>query len=202
MIFESRSAGKVHLPGSERFRLLAECNRLAYNSTVGGRADGLPGIPQLNACLSSGMDLAIFIARISGQIELVCWVDGEHRPWLAGIILQGIGTGLLLPEAGWPEVVAMLELTDAEPVFISCTQGTTWPQLPELREPPLSRREDAGAVLQILPDEWERAEQILRAESKAEDDTAHLADHPTLMAAPFSRQLRPGNWKHYFFAGI
>lgn len=209
IIFTSRTTGTAELHGSERFHLLAECNRIAYNTPIGEGPGGLPGIPQLNACLSTGLDLAILIARLSGQVELICWVDGEHRAWLATMITKGLGTGLLRAQAGWPEVVRLLECSAAEPVFIYTTQGLQWPHLPDLdyprRQAELSSRPGPADWRESLPDEryadrWERGEALLRAESEQEDATAHLADHPTLMAAPFSRELRPSNWQLYFFA--
>jgi hypothetical protein len=195
IIFQSKSAGRVLLHGSERFHLLSEIQNLARHTSVGEGPGALPGIPQLNAVMKEGRtDLAIFIVRLAAQCELTCWIDGPERAWIAAVILQGRGTGILRPEVGWEEVATMLQESDAEPVFISSSHGSLFPRL--------DTWPGSAEDFEQLTDEeaWQWAEQELRDESQREDDTAYLAEHPTLMAAPFSRQFRPANWQAYFFA--
>ena len=195
IVFISKSHPPVHVAGAERFHLLAEIQNLARFTSVGEGPDPLPGVPQMNAIIREGRtDLAVFVVRLAAQCELTCWVDGPDRVWIAAVILQGLGTGILRREMGWEGVAELLQASDAEPVFISSTQGSLFPAL--------ETWPGTAADWEALTEEerWAWAELELREESQREDDTAHLAEHPTLPAAPFSRQFRRSNWLSYFFA--
>jgi hypothetical protein len=195
IVFNSKASGPVPVQGAERFHLLSEIQKLARFTAVGEGPGPLPGVKQLNAVMrESSTDLAIFIVRLAAQCELCCWVDGPERAWIAAVIQQGRGTGILRPGMGWEEVASMLQASDAEPVFISSTQGTLFPYL----ETWPGSAEDFEQLTE--EERWQWAEQELRDASQREDDTAYLAEHPTLMAAPFSNQFRPSNWRGYFFA--
>jgi hypothetical protein len=195
IVFNSKHHGHLQLQGSERMHLLSEVARLAAGTSVGEGASPLPGVPQFNAVLREvATDVARLITRLSAQVELTVWVDGPDRNWLSGLIGEGLQQQVLRPEVGWEEVQQMLQAQDDEPVFISSTQSLVFPYLEQWP----GTSEDWQ---HLTPAErWAWAEQELREESQREDDTAYLAEHPTLMAAPFSRQLRPSNWHTYFFA--
>ena len=195
IVFNSKSYGALHLQGTERYHLLSEVARLAAGTSVGEGPRPMPGVPQFNAVLEEvATDVAILITRLTAQVELTVWVEGPDRNWLAGVIGEGLQQQVLRPEMGWEAVARMLRENAAEPVFISSTQGLVFPSLEQWHG-------DAEAWQQLQPEQqWQWAEAELRAESQREDDTAYLAEHPTLMAAPFSRQLRPSNWHSYFFA--
>jgi hypothetical protein len=186
------AAGTTHLPGALRFQLMAEVVKYAELEGVGGEGP-IPSVEQLNAVLKIRTDLAKLIARLTAQIENVLWVDGPNREWLAGIIRQGILTGLL---TDWQAVAEHLVLDAAEPVFIWASNGAHFPNS-EGWEGSADDWEALGPELQ-----WVHAEGMLRQESAAEDATSHLAAHPTLVAAPFSRELRPVNWHQYFFSEL
>src|SRR5690606_31251558 len=47
------------------------------------------GNVSLNTALDTGSDALRLLARLHGQCELHCWVDGPNRAWLADIIVAG-----------------------------------------------------------------------------------------------------------------
>jgi hypothetical protein len=193
------AASTLQVLGTERYHLLEVVQRQAGGAVGEGH---LPTVEQLNACLRMPNAAAILAARLSAQVELVLWVDGDNRAWLAGIIAEGLqrvttdAQQVLSPGVGWAEVQQLLLLDDTEPVFIWSTTGAPFPN---------------SEGWEGSPDEWEalgpdmqavHTEGILRQESAAEDATSHLAEHPTLVAAPFSRELRPVNWYNYFLSEL
>jgi hypothetical protein len=198
-IFFTTHAGSVFVAGAERYHMISQLSRLA--GTV-GEGWAVPSIDALNECLQLGNDVATLLARLTGQLEFTTWVDGPNRAWLAGIIAQGLqqdtvhAEPLLRAEAGWPAVQQMLLADDAEPVFMWTTAGRQWPNAEGWEGSP----EEWAALGPEL--QWCHAEGVLRQESAAEDATSHLAEHPVLVAAPFSRELRPENWTNYFFASV
>jgi hypothetical protein len=195
IIFNSKHHGHLQLQGSERMHLLAEVARLAAGTSVGEGPGPYVGVPQFNAVMREvATDVARLICRISAQVEFTIWVDGPDRNWLSDLVGEGLQQQVLRPDMGWLEVQQMLQAQDDEPVFISTTQGLVFPSLEQWP----GTAEDWSHLTPL--ERWAWAEQELRDESKREDDTAYLANHPSLMAAPFSRQLRPSNWHNYFFA--
>jgi hypothetical protein len=196
--FTSR-AGTVQVLGSERYHLVAVVQALAG---VGEGGNSLPTADDLNACLRVGTDAAILAARLTGQVELVLWVDGPNRAWLANIIEQASGpaqalaNSCLRPEAGWPMVVHHLQQSAEHPLFIWATGGRPFPN-PEGWLGSADEWQGLG-----LEQQWFHTEATLRQESAQEDATSYLAGHPTLVAAPFSRELRPSNWSIFHFAEL
>jgi hypothetical protein len=78
----------------------------------------------LNTALRLGGDPLKLFARLHGQCEIHCWVDGKNREWLAGIIDQGLGDGIFRRgiagrSMGWEATVEMLRSRDDEPVVCS-----------------------------------------------------------------------------------
>lgn len=73
----------------------------------------------LNTALRVGGDAFKLMARLHGQCELHCWVDGPNRAWLAGIMEQGRAINLYRANEGWEEVIALLRARDDGPVVCS-----------------------------------------------------------------------------------
>lgn len=73
----------------------------------------------MNTVLSTGNDAMMLTARLHGQCEIHCYVEGPNRAWLADIIEQGRSTGLYRPEQGWEGVAEMLAKDDRDPVVCS-----------------------------------------------------------------------------------
>lgn len=81
----------------------------------------------LNTALLFGNDVVRLAARLHGQCEVHAYVRGENREWLAGIIDQGLESGLLRKthsrsntlSSGWAETSAMLRSRSNIPVVTS-----------------------------------------------------------------------------------
>ena len=73
----------------------------------------------LNTALAIGNDVIKLAARIHGQCEIHCYVEGKNRNWLAKIIQQGLRSRIYRPKQGWEETVNLLRNTDKEPVVLS-----------------------------------------------------------------------------------
>ncbi|CAM5668656.1 hypothetical protein KAURM247S_05629 [Kitasatospora aureofaciens] len=73
----------------------------------------------LNSAIARGGDPVRLAARLHGQCEINCWVDGAHRSWLAGIVEVGLLTEAYPPGVGWENVAAFLRQRDDHPVVVS-----------------------------------------------------------------------------------
>ena len=82
----------------------------------------------LNTALVAGSDPIRLAAKIHGWCESHCWVDGPDRTWLAGIIGQGLTTGLYRASAGWDAVKSALESRDDESVVMSYSVCDAFPE--------------------------------------------------------------------------
>lgn len=82
---------------------------------------------QLNTALAIGNDSIKLAARIHGQCEIHCFVEGTNRRWLAEIIRKGRQIGLYRHKVGWEQVVTLLELDDQEPVVLSYSVCESFP---------------------------------------------------------------------------
>ncbi|WP_433242479.1 hypothetical protein [Actinomadura nitritigenes] len=157
---------------------------LAYR---GHRIDGLSLL--LNTAIAVGSDPVRLLARIDGQCELHCYVEGPNRAWLAGVIDEGLDSGVIrrvqryqpppgaapdpapedwpVRDIGWDGVAALLRARDDEPVVLSDSRTTGFP-----------------APHGELPEEgrWDAS----MAELRARSETARL-------------ELAPGDWARYRF---
>lgn len=91
-------------------------------------------IVALNTALAMGSDPLKLLARLHGQCEVHCWVDGPNRKWLADIIRRGRKTQVLRKDMGWETVAAFLEKADDDPVVCSYSVCNSFPDydcLPE-----------------------------------------------------------------------
>jgi hypothetical protein len=73
----------------------------------------------LNTAMAVGSDAVKLAARLYGQCEINCWVDGSHRAWLASVIQSGLDAGLYRPNLGWEDVRKLLLARDDCPVVVS-----------------------------------------------------------------------------------
>lgn len=123
----------------------------------------------LNTALAVGGDPLRLAARIHGQCEIHCWVDGENRDWLAGIIEQGRLSNLFRKDSGWEQVIALLREENAGPVVLSysvCDQfpnqhvaemGDDFYELTDDRkwEIALAKLKARNEGLELTPKNWE-----------------------------------------------
>jgi hypothetical protein len=141
---------------------------------------------QLNTALNIGGDEVKLMARLHGQCEIHCYVEGANRDWLAGIIERGIKIGLFREaedwETGWSNVITLLRSRNDCPVVTSFSVCEQFPN-PGVAdwEAPVVDGEKNWDAWYDLPSEkqWELSLQGLRAQ-------------PSL-------EMKPDNWKDYYF---
>jgi hypothetical protein len=143
----------------------------------------------LNTVLAIGSDPLKLYARLHGQCEIHCWVEGPNREWLAGLIRRGVAAGLYrdrgyrpregktpLP-ARWTPLADWLESDAAEPVVCSYSVCRRFPD-PDVAGWPEESLEDWDRL--PATERWARALEGLRR------------DRPLL-------ELRPEGWESYRF---
>lgn len=86
----------------------------------------------LNTALRMGSNPVKLMARIHGSCEIHCFVEGENRNWLAGLIEDGIETNVLRfktnnMDNGWLNVADMLRDSDDDPVVLSYSVTDPFP---------------------------------------------------------------------------
>ncbi|MFJ1662325.1 hypothetical protein [Streptomyces anthocyanicus] len=74
---------------------------------------------QLNTAMAVGTDPIRLAARLHGQCEINCWVDGPHRTWLADVVERGLDDGSFRPGLGWESIADLLRQREDQPVVTS-----------------------------------------------------------------------------------
>lgn len=89
----------------------------------------------LNTALVMGGDTVKLFARLHGQCEIHCWIEGrKDKQFIADLIKKGREQGLMRENEGWEDVVALLEKPDDSAVVCSysvCEQFPNWGMLPD-----------------------------------------------------------------------
>ncbi len=138
--------------------------------TINGQRETLMSI-KFNTALVIGDDLIKLVARLAGQVELHCFVEGSDRRWLARLLEEALQTKILRRGAGWESVVALLRQSNTDPIVASSSvtnvfpnhqvaiQGNSW-------SPPTGSTNDDAviAVWDTLTDseQWQLAMEGLR----------------------------------------
>lgn len=78
----------------------------------------------LNTVLAIGGDPLKLVARLHGQCEMHCYVEGPNRNWLAKIIERGLESGVFRnslkgQSLGWESVIKHLKKRNNEPIVCS-----------------------------------------------------------------------------------
>lgn len=101
----------------------------------------------LNTAWVLGGDPLRLLARLHGQCEIHCWVDGPNRQWLASIMRDGRECELYRPNEGWESVIELLESRDDGPVVCSYSVCESFPGYGSLPDDhPLRLRDDDDAL--------------------------------------------------------
>lgn len=139
----------------------------------------------LNTAWVLGGDPLRLLARLHGQCEIHCWVEGVNRKWLASIMREGRKSGLCREDQGWEAVADLLESRDDCPVVCSysvCEQFPNYGCLPD--DHPLKTREDEARhddFYELPPAEaWQACMAGLRAQGSG-------------------LELRPDKWADFRF---
>lgn len=133
----------------------------------------------LNTALAIGSDPVKLIARLHGQCELHTYVEEHNRAWLARIIQQGIGMGVLRGGMGWNFVEALLWQTEVFPgPVVASFSGTS--SFPDVEMVELGAGEQEAAFYELPePEQWRLCMGTLRTD-------------PSL-------ELKPENWHDFRF---
>jgi len=146
----------------------------------------------LNSALAMGNDVTKLLARLHGQCEIHCYVEGPNRTWLAGIIERGRKTNVLRPDMGWEDVAELLRSRDDCPVVCSYSVCEPFPNLAMLPEDHWMREKvknerfswDEPRFDAVSHEErWEEGMKVLR---KMSGEGAKL-------------ELKPDDWDDYVF---
>lgn len=85
----------------------------------------------LNSALQWGNPAVQLAAKLHGQCEIHCYVEGEDRAWLADLVEKAVEAGVFRPEPsgydGWEKLAEFLRSTEAEPVVTSYSVTDTFP---------------------------------------------------------------------------
>jgi hypothetical protein len=87
------------------------------------------------------------VARLEGQCEIHCYVEGENRAWLAGLIQDALDAGMLRHGMGWDApprnpygkgggVIPLLRSRADEPVVMSYSVEASFPYAAHVAMPP------------------------------------------------------------------
>lgn len=149
-------AAEVH--GPERALFDAVCSALGRTMLLPWKwqefdRHGAGWFISLNTAIAVGNDALRLGARLHGQCEIHCYVEGPNRAWLAGIIEAGRESGFYRESMGWESVCGLLRRRDDSPVV---TSYSVTEQFPEFR----------GGADDALTDEqrWEQGVTELRAD--------------------------------------
>ncbi|MER0476945.1 hypothetical protein ABR737_01000 [Streptomyces sp. Edi2] len=125
----------------------------------------------LNTAHSLGSDPVKLAARLHGQCESNCWVDGPNRQWLAQVVQDGLDTGLYRPGLGWEEARDLLSKRDDSPVVVSTNAAfpSPWGPWANTHAGPDADSDDILQAWEELPtaQQWSYGLQALR--SRTED---------------------------------
>jgi len=136
----------------------------------------------LNTALAVGSDAVRLAARLHGSCEIHCWVEDNNREWLAGLIEEGVATGVLrksFPDSnhrGYDEVIKLLRHPEHRgPVVTSYSVSEFWPGVHLLDRQPT----DPEELYDIPPGErWDRSMYKQQgAELKPDDWTSFRFGH-------------------------
>jgi hypothetical protein len=81
----------------------------------------------LNTAIAIGSDVIVLMARLHGQCEVHCYVEGHNRKWLAKIIRDGLEQNLLREGRCWESVIEFLERSNKHPVVCSYSVCDSFP---------------------------------------------------------------------------
>lgn len=86
--------------------------------TLNGESFGLFDL-QLNSALAIGGNALRLAARLHGQCEIHCYVEGPNRVWLAGMIEDALTKHIFRKDHGWEGAITLLRKADDSPVVCS-----------------------------------------------------------------------------------
>jgi hypothetical protein len=108
----------------------------------------------LNTALAIGNDPVKLMARLHGQCEIHCYVEGPNRAWLAGIMQAGRACNLYRANQGWEAVIALLQSRDDGPVVCSYSVCEQFPNAGIAYDAGLWQPTEDAESGELIFDEW------------------------------------------------
>lgn len=81
----------------------------------------------LNTAYMMGNNTMKLCARLHGQCEIHCYVEGPNRAWLADMIEAGRKQKIFRSEQGWEKTLELLRSSDTKPVVTSYSVTEQFP---------------------------------------------------------------------------
>lgn len=139
---------------------------------------------QLNTAYLAGSDPIKLMARLHAQCEIHCYIEGQNREWLAGIIERGLKSAIYRRNQGWESVIELLRNGFNTPVVTSYSVCDSFPN-PSIAnfEPQLNEYDDPewDAWYELdSAEQWNQAMQGLKQKGWLE--------------------LNPESWNDYYFS--
>lgn len=132
---------------------------------------------QLNSAITMGGNAFKLAARLHGQCEIHCYVEGPNRKWLAAMISDALEKSIFRRAHGWEEAIALLHKANDSPVVCSYSvcdsfpnrhvakweapegdeDGDSWYDLPnKIRwDMAIDGLRSSNQGLEMKPEEWE-----------------------------------------------
>ena len=149
--------------------------RVAYGENAGLILDGVQHplfLLQLDSAYVMGSNSMKLAARLHGQCEVHCYVEGPNRRWLSDMIDEAVDKHIFREGEGWDDVSELLCEADDSPVVCSYSvcesfpnqemagwegDSDSWYDLPAQerwdRAMASLRGKDSG--LELKPDDWD-----------------------------------------------
>ena len=142
---------------------------------------------QLNSALVVGGNTLKLAARLHGQCEIHCYVEGPNRNWLAGLIEEALEKAIFRKDAGWDSVCKLLHKADDSPVICSYSVCDSFPNRHAAGWVPEEEDEDGEGWYAIPREEqWELALAGIREGNKGLELTPDGWDDFHFGSAPVS----------------
>lgn len=125
----------------------------------------------LNTTLTANSDPLCLMARLNGQCEIHAYAEGPNRAWMAGLIREGLTSGVFRDGMGWDGVIELLEGDGEHPVVLSYSVTDGFPNMDVADWTPPEGDEEGDAWYDLGRDrQWEYAMAGLRARTTGRTD--------------------------------
>lgn len=143
----------------------------------------------LNTAYKMGNDAIKLCARLHGQCEIHCYVEGQNRAWLANMMEVGRQQNIFRANQGWEGVIELLRATDSRPIVTSYSVCESFPNADVVV--------DGG--LWTVPDD-EDGEENWDAWYDMPTEEQWRLGLQALRESKGGLELKPDNWNNFYFS--